>query len=46
MKDLKNMKALDDKIKFDKRMSLAFSIMGSIIGAGCIWLSIHVVLGM
>jgi|TARA_R110000851_G_scaffold36216_2_gene94680 hypothetical protein len=36
MHDLKNMKVVDDKIKFDKIMTLSFSIIGSFVGAFCV----------
>ena len=36
MQDLKNMKVVDDKIKFDKIMTLSFSIIGSFVGAFCV----------
>ena len=36
MHDLKNMKVVDDKIKFDKIMTLSFSIIGSLVGAFCV----------
>jgi hypothetical protein len=36
MQDLKNMKVVDDKIKFDKIMTLSFSIIGSLVGVFCV----------
>ena len=45
MKDLKNMKAVNDQIQFDKRMTLTFSILGGLIGVGCFIWAIDVLLG-
>jgi len=36
MHDLKNMKVVDDKIKFDKIMTLSFSFIGSLVGVFCV----------
>jgi hypothetical protein len=45
MNDLKNMNAVSKQIITDKRITLAASILGVLIGAGCVVLSIHVALG-
>ena len=40
MKDLINMKQVDSQIAFDKKMTLLVSVLGSVIGAGCVVFSI------
>ena len=45
MKDLINMKQVDSQIAFDKKMNLLVSVLGSVIGAGCVVFSINVLLG-
>ena len=36
MENLTNMKQVDSKIAFDKKMTLLISVLGSAIGAGCV----------
>ena len=45
MKDLKNMKAVNEQIKTDKIFSIMVSTLGAIIGIGAFIFSIHVLLG-
>jgi hypothetical protein len=45
MKDLINMHKVNKQINTDKKITLAVSILGCVIGAGCVVFSIHVLLG-
>ena len=43
MKDFKNMNAVSKQIKTDKAITLAVSILGALVGAFCVVLSVTVI---
>ena len=45
MNDLKNMNAINSQINTDKKITLAVSILGSLMGLGATILFIHLILG-